>query len=429
MQKTAQKRSILNKLREMSNVSGIAAEKFFNPEFQRVMESLREKDSSIRAMVAGKEIDGADPGSDPISLKELLKSAKSGFNRREYMTAVANLGRFHKKLFDVVQLVNNLGLDVDKVHHEFLFKDLDEEHKKQLVDLKSRFASQQKAALIKEASIMDFFYNIGTKRGRALAAWEKRYPKQIGRLKKDTANLLGKSEATLSQVLSALKEMAGARAVRNIDNYMKGADKVVKAYQNYDRLFKDYYATNIKGFLEKVELISPTEKVPDAKELGKQEIPADTTPPSDNLPTIPAGPPSGMDGKKTMNIPTVVGPPISTDVSEPPSSPYSPTALAPGKVPTIPPAPGVPSVSDTTPSPPPSFPPAGEGDENFPSDQLAKRMWGKSSHQKFLASLESLSGESPALLASYIKRYAQSIQVNDLEASIELFKIAKSIKG
>lgn len=417
----------------MSNVSGIAAEKFFNPEFQRVMESLREKDNTIRSIIAGKEIDGGDPGPDPISLKEVLKAAKSGFNRREYMTAVANLGKFHKKLSDVAQIINHLILDVDKVHHEFLFKDLDEEHKKQLLDLKSRLASQQKEALVKEASIMDFFYNIGTKRGRALAAWEKRYPKQIGKLKKDTANLLVRSEGTLGQVLESLKEMAGARAVRNVDNYIKATDKIVKSYQNYHKLFQDYYNSNIKGFLEKVELISPTENVPDAKQLGKQDIPADTTPPSDNRPTIPAGPPTGMEaGKKTMDIPTVMGPPIPTTVTEPPSSPYSPTALAPGKGPSIPGPPGaptgLPAGSDTIPSPPPSFAPESE-EEAYPSDQLAQKMWGKKSHQKFLSSLESFSGESPIILAAYIKKYAQLIKSTDFETSIELLKIAKSIRG
>ena len=104
MQKTAQrksgKRSILNKIREMTNVSGIAAEKFFNPEFERVMDSLRQADNKIRAVVSGQDIEGEDPGDDYMSLKDLYKSAKSNFSRREYMTSVAFLGRFHKKVND-----------------------------------------------------------------------------------------------------------------------------------------------------------------------------------------------------------------------------------------------------------------------------------------------------------------------------------------
>lgn len=429
MEKTAQKRSILNKLRELSNISGIAAEKFFNPEFKRVMESLREKDSSIRSLVAGKEIEGGDPGSDPISLKDLLKSAKSNFNRREYMTSVAELGRFHKKLFDIIQVIKSLDLEVDQVHHEFLFKDLGDEHKKQLESLKTRFAKDQKDLLVKEASIMDFFYNIGTKRGRALAAWEKRYPKQVGKLKKDTANLLGKSETFLGQMLAILKEMASARAERHIDNYMKAADKISKAYQNYDKLFKDYYMSNIKGFLEKVELVSPVEPVPDAKNLGKQEIPVAKPEPAPlpEIPslvvppmTTPAGPPS------YMSTTPVSGPPSGMSIT--PSS--TPTALAPGKVPTIPPPPATPTniAPDTTPAPPPTLPEAGE--EEFPSDTLAKNMWGpKKAHQNFLNALEALSSENPIVLATIINKYAKSIQSADPKFAIELFKIANSIRG
>lgn len=416
----------------MTNVSGIAAEKFFNPEFKKVMESLREKDNTIRAIVSGKEIEGADPGSDPVSLKDLLKSAKSNLNRREYMTAVAELGRFHKKVFDVKLLIDTLEKDVDAVHHEFLFRDLGEEHKKQLADLKTRFATTRRQTMVKEASIMDFFYNIGTKRGRALAAWEKRYPKQVSKLKRDTVSLLSRSEAVLSMMLGALKEMASARATRNVDNYMKAADKITKNYQMYDKTFKDYYVSNIEGFLKRPDVLAPTSPVADAKELGKEEIPVEQKP------------------EDKMQIPTAFGPSIKTNVTVPPesgatvpspppdmsvppsSTPHSPTALAPGKIPTIPPAPAAPtgipaSGPATEPSPPPSMAP--ESGEEYSSDMLAKQMWGKASHKKFFASLEALAGESPLLLASHINKYARQIQGTDPETSIALFKISKSIRG
>jgi hypothetical protein len=74
MQKTAQKRSLLNKLREVTNISGIATEKFFNPEFQELMDRLRDQtDDPIRSIVSGEAIGNASPPDDAISLKELLK--------------------------------------------------------------------------------------------------------------------------------------------------------------------------------------------------------------------------------------------------------------------------------------------------------------------------------------------------------------------
>ena len=132
MQKTSQKRSMLNKIREMTNVSGIAAEKYFNPQFEEVMNNLREVDANIRSIAAGKPLDNGNPGSDPVALKDLLKSAKSNLNRREFMMSVAELGRFHKKIADIVLELGRLQNKVDEVHHQFLFQDLGDEHKKEL---------------------------------------------------------------------------------------------------------------------------------------------------------------------------------------------------------------------------------------------------------------------------------------------------------
>jgi hypothetical protein len=399
MERTAQKRSLLNKLREMTNVSGLAAEKFFNPEFKRVMESLRLKDDQIRSIASGEAIGEGDPGNDPISLKDLFKSATSNANKREFMSTVADLGRFHKKLFDITQEISQLKFDVDAVHHEFLFKDLDDQRKMQLHELKNRFARTKRMSIIKEASIMDFFMNIGTKRGRALAAWEKRYPKQVGKLKKDTISLLGKTSVALSQTLTSLKEMASARATRNVDAYVKSAEKILKAYQAYDAHFKTYYAENIKGFLEKVELIPPSQPVAkeEAKEMGKQDIPVGVPA------TIPA------DQMDTLQ-PATVSEPIPLVVQK-----------APDTIPV-----GAPNMSVPPPATEPS-PPAGSNTE-FKSDQLAKEMWGKAAHQKFIASLEALGEENPIILAAYINKYAKSIQANDPVTAIGLFKIANNMR-
>src|SRR5208283_4165069 len=142
MEKTSQKRSILNKIREMTNVSGIAAEKYFNPQFEEVMNNLRSVDANIRSIAAGKSLDDGDPGGDPVALKDLLKSAKSNLNRREFMMSVADLGRFHKKVADIIVEINKLQNKIDEVHHQFLFQDLGDEHKKELQRLKGKWASR-----------------------------------------------------------------------------------------------------------------------------------------------------------------------------------------------------------------------------------------------------------------------------------------------
>jgi hypothetical protein len=50
-------------------------------------------------------------------------------------------------------------------------------------------------------------------------------------------------------------------------------------------------------------------------------------------------------------------------------------------------------------------------------------------HKRFMQSLEAMGGEDPRILASYISKYATSIQKDDPETAINLFTVAKQIKG
>lgn len=421
MEKTAQKksgkRSLLNKLREMSNVSGIAAEKFFNPEFERVMNSLRETDNKIRSVVSGQEIEGEDPGDDFVSLKDLYKSAKSNINRREYMTAIAFLGRFHKKMYEVSQIINKLNLDVDQIHHDFLFKDLDDEQKQHLSDLKSRLANAN-YQLVANAGIMDFLVNVSTDRGKALSAWEKRYPKQVGKLKKEATGLLQKTEMMLNAVIATLKEMATYRATRKVDDYVKTANKLTAHYNNYDRVFKDFYNANVKGFLEKQELIAPTKKVED-KDLSKQEVNTSAPPSTTPLPEVP-NLEQPAPNSKDVNLPSVhlSQAPEFDNLSDLENSmlnaPKIPTNLGP----TTPPPAFTPSQHDTLPQ--------ATAPSEAPEEEKVELP--KSAHSNFYNSLEKMSGESPLVLSNYIKKYALSIKDNDLGTALQLLKIAKNIR-
>ncbi len=414
MQKTAQKRNVLDRFKEWSNVSGRVAEKMFNPEFERVMNNLRESDNKIRAIASGQEIDGESPGDDHLSLKDCLKSVKSYLNRREYMSAVADLGKFHTKMAAINNVIVMLDANVNKVHHEFLFKDLGDEQKEQLAQLHKKFSDDRQAIMVKEAAysdIADFLHNVTNKRGRALAAWEKRYPKQFSKLKKETFNLLGASEKLFGILLASLKVMASARGSRNVDAYVKETEKIKSNYNTYDAGFKSYYQANIKDFLDKLDIlpkeqVAPAVKVEDNKEMGQQEVqptapsgtgamisPTDSsTPPSSNTPTGPASAPTGSDISSTP-------PPLPESVYKAIQTPGAVSALKPQPVPAPAPQPVI--------MPPPLTPTA---------------------HRKFYDSLEAMSGEHPVLLASFIRKYATKIQDSDPETSINLFKIARSIK-
>ena len=287
MQKEAQKRGLLNKLRESTNIGGIMAENWFDPEFKEIMTKLREEtDDPIRAIISGQQIGDFSPP-DNISLKEILKSARSNFNRREYMKCVGDLGKFHKRLNDIITILNKFSVNLDKVHHRFLFGDLtpdspeyNQEYAEYLQDLKQRFSEEkleEKKAeleynLVKEAGILDFFRNIGTEKGRALAAWEKRYPGRVKELKKETLKLIDHSEKLLNTIIGILKKMATARATRKVDDYIKYGSDIVKSYGLYNTEFKKYYDSQIKNFLDSPQFSAPVKPVEDTKELEKQDI-------------------------------------------------------------------------------------------------------------------------------------------------------------
>jgi hypothetical protein len=461
MQKTAQSarqtgRGFFNKLRETTNISGMAAEKFFTPQFQEVMDSIRQVDGNVRSIATGKAVDGGEPGEDSSSMKDLLKQAKSNINRNEYMTAVGQLGRFHKKVADIVAQFKLLNTTVDKVHHQFLFDKIDEKGKddtiKHLRDLQKRMAETERQKLVKEGTFADFLYKVlrPDERGKALRFYEKRFPKEYRALKVNTEKLLTSSENLYNQVITSLKEMASARAKRDVNNYVKSFEKINGKYSGYDTQFKEYYATNIKKwedfFKEQAaQEPGPTAKMPDAN-LGKQEIPdldlpASKVPVAPGVsttgPTTPAPPPNGsFDPENLGNIgfprlPSNLGPavpitpPPDTDpnMTLPPDTFHRPTPTMMGVAPpanrqqTI----GYKPISKI-PKPPgaPGNPGASVPVEGLPPFRA---------HSRFVESLQSLSQEEPRVLAAYIKKYAQSIQEKDLATAIKLFALVKQITG
>lgn len=421
--KFAQRRSVLNKLREKTNISGQAAEKFFNPEFQEVMESLRESDDQIWSIVKG------ESGEDSSSLKDLIKAARSNFNRREFITAVNFLGRFHKKMDEIVNVIKKLNFDVDKVHHEFLFKDLDSEQEKHLEALRGRFA-QKIYAFQKEAGIMDFLSNLTTTRGRALSAWEKRYPNRVKNFKKDAGSLLTASEKMLKIVEDRLHEMGKFRAQRKVDNFMDSAKKIISAFGSYDGSFKELYGANIKSFVndfldQKKEKARKAEEMKqNSEEQTSENLPEEwvdmsgieneesTLPVASERATIPDLEPE-IKNKDLNPVPTASEAaldPQAAKIYEQIKDPNKNEALKPAKTPNV-------EKLDLD---------LGELEKdqiNEPRDTQKP----KEAHQKFVSFLETLGSEDPRFLEGKIRLYAKKIEAEDPEASIQLLQIAKKI--
>lgn len=270
MDKRAQKRGLIDKLKENVNLGGRAAE-IFSPTFAAIMDKLRDTDDKVREAL-----------NSDSNLKDLLKDSRSDFNRREYMSSIAKLKKFHDIFEKVHVILQDFHMDVTKAHEEFIFEGLDEETKQSLTGLKSKFETKSslKNLLIKDAGISDWWYTLTNDRGKALRAWEKRYPSQMKKLKSQTDSLISKSENLLKLLLVSLEEMSSARSGRKLEAYSKAVEKFLSKYKDYNNQFKQYYIENIKNFVEKVQLTeSKSIKVED-KELN-QEI--DLNPKNDSI--------------------------------------------------------------------------------------------------------------------------------------------------
>lgn len=401
-----------NWLREKLNMPSSYLEGFFKPELDRVMNSLKDLDDRIRSILTGTKIGKSEIGADGFSGKDLLKSARTNFNRREYMAGVSDLGRFHKKIYDITQDVNKFFVDVNKIHHKFLFEGLDDKYKGHLDEFRKHMETTQKKAdaesryFIKEANIMDFFANIGTKRGRSLAAWEKKYPKQTKELREGGVRLLDESQKLLDNTIANLKQMATARATRRPDEYMDIANKIkadFDKFDNGDKGFRAYYNGPIMQWLKIKDEIDASEQ--------KSVLPTETT-----------APVSSNEGKVELGEDAVS-----------PTAPTVPSIAVPGT-----PAAPAPVPAQMSPQPVGNVPPLGSGpavtksfetEEQAPDTERTKTIMGLGAHTRFYQSLESLSKEDPRILAGYISKYASSIQGTDPDTALELFAIVRKIKG
>ena len=409
MNKIAQRRGIFNELRAKLNMPGSYLEGFFKPELDRVMSALKTLDAQLRAELTGKNIEGAAP-SDSASAKDLIKSARTNFNRREYMAGVADLGHFNKKMFDITQKINMFFVDVNKIHNKFLFQGLPDDYQNKLKMLEnhmSRKAHAESQYFIKEAGIMDFFYNIGTKRGRSLAAWEKKYPKQVKALRDDGIRLVEEAERLLENTIANMKAMATARATRRPDEYMDIANRIKFDFDKFDggeRGFKAYYSNAVKPWLDLKAQIEAANGSPVATPFTSPEEAVDTV------------------GKQELGgnpVPAVSAPAAPIAVSVPPAQDFSAELNHP--------APVVPKAVVNDPALQASQEKQ-EAPQDFSADLVHPTTGQKLAHQSFYKSLQVMSQEDPRILASYISKYARSIQKTDLETAVKLFGIVKSIK-
>ena len=417
MDKTAQERGFFNKLRETANKPGAFLEGIFRPELERVMVQLIALDDRIRSELTGKKIGKVEAPAIQKSAKDLLKESRTAFNRREWMTGISDLAMFHKKMQAVSKDIDKFFVDVNKIHHKFLFDGVDEDKIKRLREhMEPKAASMTADQLLKEAGVVDTLLNFVTRRGRGLAAWEKKYPKETKALRDGGSKMLDHADSLLAHSIYVLKEMATARATRRPDEYMDLAAKIKAEYSKFDASFKAYYQNAVTPWMKiKDEVEAAANKTQGAGtappspggQPGKVELGAEPEPP----PTGPSSPgPSSPVGTPLTGVPPMGGGFMT----------FKPTGLPPASPQQPPPA----SEEEAPATLPGGYQP---GTQVRVAPEEPKIRVG--SHEKFYQSLEAMSQEDPRVLCSYIEKYATFIQGDDPETAIALFSIVKKLKG
>ena len=477
MDKIAQKRRLRNKLREMVNAPTEKLMGVYSPQFIELMEQLREVDDSIREQAA--------------ELKNLLKLAKTNFNRREYMTAITYLGQFHDKLEAIDNELSKLGSAVDIKHHEFLFGDVDQEHidyltnqlspklEKRRLSLQEKLkakesllpGSKKRASLEKEAGLADWWSNLTTDRGRALAAWEKRFPKESKELKRQTENIIKDSSSLLDFLVTVFKVLASLRSTRSLEEYLKTADKLKQKYRVYDATFAIFYDTYVKKFVEMQKQLAtkPTTdtELPASMPSGSAPATIQTPPPEMDLGSMP---PTGQQAPtpEALQQPMPEGPrgfPVPFHARDPKDIPehvkawmkqqeeakqkeqsvlaFAPTQHSPtGHVSLAPSSPTtlqdqeielshVPDTDEKT----MVSPTLGLSHRDkpiqvsveHPQPAAVPTPQTRKSHEAFLQQLNKLADASPFIMAAELIKYANSIKDEEPDTSEQLLQLSKNI--
>lgn len=408
-------RGFFNELREKVNAPGAFVEGLFKPELNRVMESLKALDDRVRSELTGKKIGTAEAPAIQQSAKDLLKLARTAFNRREYMSGVSELAMFHKKIQTIVHDIDKFFVDVNKIHHKFLFEGVDDEKINRLRQhMEPKAASLISDQLLKEAGLVDSLFNFFTSRGRGLAAWERKYPKETKALRDGGIKLLDQAESILATTISIMKDMATARATRRPDEYMDFANKIKVDFNKFDNAFKAYYQAAVMPWMKIKDEMDKAKVQPDP-------VAAPGTPKTELGTEAPSAPPGGPSGgpSGSLPVPPMGGGFVNPYAGRPAMPPGASPPFAPPATPT-PAAPPEEQAPDTERTPQPQVRVAPGLDPNQPKIRVA--------HSQFYKSLEAMSGEDPNILCGYITRYAKSIQGDDPETAITLFSIVKKLK-
>lgn len=289
MQKQAQNMGKINRFLEKARPASILEKvPFLNaPGFKEAMDELRENDSQARAILLGKSVGSVqNTDNDNTSAKNLLKEAKKMIDRREYMSAISYLGRFKRKVKLAAEQINDIKLNIDQLNDKFFTEGLDDDVVNNLRELDKGIKSR-KAALEgltgfhKKAALGSMFINLFTKRGRALAAWESKNRREIGKIKNVVNKMYSDSMSMNEFIVNVFDNMLSLRSSRDISGYSRIANRFLDRANTYESLFNNYYEGSIRRLVSLLPP-EPMKKLADAVGTPVENVQAAANEPVDD---------------------------------------------------------------------------------------------------------------------------------------------------
>jgi hypothetical protein len=253
MDKLAQNRGFLNKLREKTNLSGRVLESI-NPDFQEIMDRLRSTDEKIREQAS--------------ELKTAVRAANSYVRRRDYLMGAHSIAGFHERCRYIAAILDKFKDSIDMKHYKFLLDQFDDEQKQQLFgydptkdvvfdkgDVNDVIENVITAALKKDAGAMDWLTmniadpisdvvnNLTNERGIAMRGYEKRFNISfLKELKGKSISMADKTERFFRYLISTFKRLASSLATRNVNQYIILSKDFIKKFAIYHGIFVEFYS-------------------------------------------------------------------------------------------------------------------------------------------------------------------------------------------
>jgi len=243
MDKIAQERGLLNKLREHANITSKLLEGI-NPKFKKMMEDLRKTDEKIRGYSE--------------QSKDLIKSAKSLIHRKDYLSAASTMSAFHEKCRYIAAELDRFIKNIDMDSYEVLLGQFDDEQKERIFGYDPNkelnlnevsFVNDMEvmASLEKQAGLSDWWHNLTNERATAMRQLEKRFSISFLKdLKNNSINIFNDSQRFLQFLLTTFKKLATALARGKPSIYISIAKSFISKFDLYHKSFISFYEKNIK---------------------------------------------------------------------------------------------------------------------------------------------------------------------------------------